>query len=192
MKDPLLTPFFPDLHRLYPAEAWFVVVVRHPFEVVRSRQEVHDKSGLARPFGVADAMAVAQEYLSFYNTIMAQSFSGRLFMFRYEDLQSDAIQTGLAQFIGVDDLDPEPDVGRGAAARRRRLELAQILQGHRPGAAAGRAGPRPGAGGGGDLRAGDAALRIQLRPGHTPSAGLMARPATKSAKRATSRSRIAT
>jgi hypothetical protein len=105
MKDPLLTPFFPDLHLLYPQEAKFVVVVRHPYEVVRSRQEVHEKSGEARPFGPADAAAVAREYLSIYRAILTQDFGGRLFIFRYEDLQTEPVQAGLARFVGVDDLD---------------------------------------------------------------------------------------
>jgi hypothetical protein len=107
MKDPLLTPFFHDLRSLYPSEAWFVVVVRHPDEVVRSRQEVHERSGLARPFGPQDAAAVAREYLATYQAILAQGFSGRLFMFRYEDLNTDRIREGLAGFLGVDDLNPD-------------------------------------------------------------------------------------
>jgi hypothetical protein len=106
MKDPLLTPFFADLRLLYPDEAWFVVVVRHPYDVVRSRQEVHARTGEARPFGPGDAAAVAREYVSFYQAILAQGFGGRLFMFKYEDLNSQQIQMGLAQFVGVDDLDP--------------------------------------------------------------------------------------
>lgn len=105
MKDPLLTPFFPDLKLLYPTEAWFVVVIRHPYDIVRSRQEVHAKSGEARPFGPGDAAMVAREYMSFYQQILAQGFGGRLFMFKYEDLNSQQIQMGLAQFVGVDDLD---------------------------------------------------------------------------------------
>jgi hypothetical protein len=136
MKDPLLTPLFPDLHALYPAEAWFVVVVRHPFEVVRSRQEVHEKSGQERPFGPADAASVAREYLSFYRAILNQNFGGRLFMFRYEDLLLPNIQSGLAQFIGVDDLDASrmwgdaPDPGAdpwGSPKYNKAIDLAPRL-----------------------------------------------------------------
>jgi hypothetical protein len=114
MKDPLLTPFFPDLHQLYPREARFVVVVRHPYEVVRSRQEVHEKGGAQHTFGVADAAAAAREYLATYRAILAHNFSGKLFMFRYEDLLTEDIQAGLAKFIGVDDLDPGRMWGDGA------------------------------------------------------------------------------
>jgi hypothetical protein len=106
MKDPLLTPFFHDLRSLYPDKAWFVVVVRHSDDVIRSRQEVHEKSGLSRPFGPEDAAAVAREYLTTYQAILAQGFSGRLFMFRYEDLNTERIREGLASFLDVDDLDP--------------------------------------------------------------------------------------
>jgi hypothetical protein len=115
LKDPLLTPFFQDLRELYPDEARFVVVVRHPYEVVRSRQEVHEKSGVQRPFGPADAAAVARDYVSTYQSILARSFAGRLFMFRYEDLNQDQIRAGLANFIGVDHLDPDLMWGEATA-----------------------------------------------------------------------------
>lgn len=108
MKDPLLTPFFRDVQALYPTESWFVVTVRHPCDVVRSRQEVHEKSGTGRPFGVADAMAVAREYMSYYQGLLSASFGGRLFLFRYEDLNEERIRTGLSQFVGVDDLMARP------------------------------------------------------------------------------------
>ncbi|HEY3950467.1 sulfotransferase [Phenylobacterium sp.] len=106
VKDPLLTPSFHDLRALYPAEASFVVVIRHPYEVVRSRQEVHERGGAKQPFDQGQAAMVAREYLSTYRTVLSQSFGGRLYMFRYEDLQTEQIQLGLAQFLGVDDLDP--------------------------------------------------------------------------------------
>jgi hypothetical protein len=105
MKDPHLTPFFPDLHELYPQEAWFVTVCRHPFDVVRSRQEVHEKTGLQQPFGADLAMAVAREYLAYYRAVLTTDFAGRHFMFRYEDLNAEAVRNGLAQVAGVDDLD---------------------------------------------------------------------------------------
>lgn len=108
MKDPLLTPLFRDVQALYPTESWFVVTCRHPCDVVRSRQEVHEKSGTGRPFGLADATAVAREYLAYYQGLLATSFGGRLFLFRYEDLNTDRIRSGLAQFIGVDDLMARP------------------------------------------------------------------------------------
>lgn len=107
LKDPLLTPFFRELHVLYPTEANFVVVIRHPYDVVRSREEVHARS-TDRPFGAAEAAAVAREYVNFYQQILAAGFSGHLFMFRYEDLNTDRIRQGLSQFVGVDDLNSRP------------------------------------------------------------------------------------
>lgn len=114
MKDPLLTPFFPDLHALYPTKARFAVVVRHPYDVVRSRQAVHEKSGRAQPFSTADATAVAREYMASYQPILATRFGGRLFMFRYEDLNAERIRAGLAGFLDVDDLDPDRMWGQAA------------------------------------------------------------------------------
>lgn len=108
VKDPLLTPYFHDLQDLYPREAWFVVVVRHPFDVVRSRQEVHRKSTNGAPFTVHDAARVAQEYTSFYQNVLSRPFGGRLFMFKYEDLNAQNVRDGLAQFMGVDDLGARP------------------------------------------------------------------------------------
>jgi hypothetical protein len=108
MKDPLLTPLFRDVHMLYPQEAWFVVVVRHPVDVVRSRQEVHEKSNTGRPFVASDAVAAAREYLAYYQSILASGFGGRLFMFRYEDLNMPRTREGLAQFLAVDDLFARP------------------------------------------------------------------------------------
>ncbi|MBS0361099.1 MAG: sulfotransferase [Proteobacteria bacterium] len=106
VKDPLLTPFFHDLRALYPEEARFVVVVRHPYDVVRSRQEVHERGGAAQAFDPGQAAMVAREYMATYRAILSQSFGGRLFMFKYEDLNSQQIQMGLAQFIGVEKLNP--------------------------------------------------------------------------------------
>lgn len=108
MKDPLLTPLFRDLHMLYPDEASFVVVVRHPVDVVRSRQEVHERSRTGRPFGPGDAAAVANEYLSYYQGVLSADFGGTLLLVRYEDLNAPQTKAQLASFIGVDDLFARP------------------------------------------------------------------------------------
>lgn len=115
-KDPLLTPYFPELHLLYRSEARFVVVVRDPCAVVRSRQEVHAKLSPDRPFSLDDATDAAHQYLSYYKAVLKQNFGGRLFMFRYEDVDSDKIKDGLARFIGVDDLFARPLWGDRAVA----------------------------------------------------------------------------
>jgi hypothetical protein len=101
MKDPHLTPFFPDLNMLYPQSAGFVTVCRHPYDVVRSRQEVHEKTTTSRPFAPADAAAVAREYLNYYTAVLRHNFNGRHFMFRYEDLNSEDVRAKLAAFVGV-------------------------------------------------------------------------------------------
>jgi hypothetical protein len=101
VKDPHLTPLFPEVHQLYPDLGYFVTVVRHPYAVVRSRQEVHEKLGSARAFSVQDAVAVAQEYLRYYRSVLQTNFGGRHFAFRYEDLNSEDIQSKLAAFVGV-------------------------------------------------------------------------------------------
>lgn len=108
LKDPHLTPFFPDARALYPDIGHFVTVVRNPFDVVRSRQEVHDRSGGGQPFSTQDAANVSREYLHYYGTVLNTRFGGRHFAFRYEDLASDGLQAALAGFIGVDDLHARP------------------------------------------------------------------------------------
>jgi hypothetical protein len=108
VKDPHLTPFFPDLNLLYPEKARFVVVVRDPRDVVRSRQEVHAKEFPDKPYTINDAIAVAHEYRRYYTTILRHNFAGRLFMFRYEDLDTDRIKDGIADFTGLDDLFKRP------------------------------------------------------------------------------------
>lgn len=97
VKDPLLTILFPELHALLPDSAWFVTVCRHPFDVVRSRQEVNEKSGV--PFGPADVEAVAREYMACYGTVLSTSFGGRHLIFRYEDLNTDRVQNALRQIV---------------------------------------------------------------------------------------------
>lgn len=112
VKDPLLTPYFPELHSLYPDVGYFVTVVRHPFDVVRSRQEVQGKSAPERPFSLQDAAAVSREYVTLYRTVLGTNYGGRHFAFRYEDLASESIQQGLAKFIGVDDFYARPMWGK--------------------------------------------------------------------------------
>jgi hypothetical protein len=108
LKDPLLTPLFPDVAQLYPDIGYFVTVIRHPFDVVRSRQEVHDRTGSAQAFEIEDAVQVARDYMSTYRAVLNTKFGGRHFAFRYEDLNKPQIQEGLARFIGVDDLHARP------------------------------------------------------------------------------------
>lgn len=102
VKDPHLTPLFPDLHMAYGHDAQFVTVCRHPYDVVRSRQEVHEQSVKDRPYAPSDAAAVAREYVNYYQSVLRHSFGGRHFMFRYEDLNKDELRAKLATFVGVE------------------------------------------------------------------------------------------
>ena len=108
VKDPHLTPFFPDLGELYPKIGRFVTVIRHPYEVVRSRQDVHERQQTGTPFTVEDAQRVAEEFLSYYAAVLNTNFGGRHFAFRYEDLNDKGLQRTLAKFLGVDDLHARP------------------------------------------------------------------------------------
>ena len=105
LKDPHLTPLFRDLHMLYPDEARFVVVVRHPCDVVRSRQEVHEKGSSQRPFAVGDVHAVAREYVNYYQAILTYDFAGHALVIRYESLGDPAVQAKIAALAGVSDFD---------------------------------------------------------------------------------------
>jgi hypothetical protein len=114
VKDPHLTPLFPDLARLYPDVGYFVTVLRHPYDVVRSRQEVHEKSGTGRAYSVHDVTGVSREYVNYYRAVLKNNFGGRHFAFRYEDLNADHLQQALAGFVGVDDLFARPMWGKPA------------------------------------------------------------------------------
>lgn len=106
LKDPHLTPFFPDLHRLYPTEAAFVTVCRHPFDVVRSRQEVQAKAHPNLPFETAHALEVAREYLLYYTAALGPGLGPSHLAFRYEDLDKVKVHQDLAKLIGVSGFEP--------------------------------------------------------------------------------------
>ncbi|CAN5452127.1 hypothetical protein BH10PSE5_BH10PSE5_08610 [soil metagenome] len=85
LKDPHLAPFFRDLRELHPDISYFVTTCRNPLDVVRSRQEVHEK-GEARPFSGADAAVIAREYVAYYTSITdrfpcGSEITGRLMRF---------------------------------------------------------------------------------------------------------------
>ena len=106
LKDPMLTPFFPELRLLYPDRAWFVAVGRDPVDVVRSRQAVQEKQSPDRPFTEADATGLAREYVGMYRAVFGPDYGDRLLFLRYEHLNDAALQARLADFIGVSSLDP--------------------------------------------------------------------------------------
>ncbi len=102
LKDPLLTPYFPRLHTLLGARARFVTVIRNPYDVVRSRQEVASKAG--RDFTADEARGVCSQYLQSYQHIDNPAFGNNLIYFRYEDLLSEDVLTNLRNFTGCADM----------------------------------------------------------------------------------------
>ena len=105
LKDPLLTPSFFWIHRLLGSRVKFVTVVRHPYSVVRSRQEVFNKSGKA--FGSADARFAAEEYMRSYQHLNAEELQHVVHALRYESLTENEVLNGLRHFTGLSDISPE-------------------------------------------------------------------------------------
>ena len=105
VKDPLLTPMFYWAHRLMGPNAKFVTVVRDPYNVVRSRQEVIEKMG--RAFTVQDAQEAAKEWMACYAHLDLEEMKSRVFAFRYEDLKNPETVADLKTFSGLSDIDPD-------------------------------------------------------------------------------------
>ena len=105
VKDPLLTPLFYWVHHLLGDQVRLVTVVRNPYNVVRSRQEVIEKTG--RAFTVRDAEKTANEYMRSYAHIDAESLRDVLFIIRYEDLMGVDTIEKLRQFTGCNDISPD-------------------------------------------------------------------------------------
>jgi len=102
VKDPNLTPHFPTVAEMLP-DALFVVVCRHPHDVVRSRQAVLEQMGHAVTPG--DVTEVAREYLQYYSSALEHRYGGRMFAFRYEDLNKASLRDALAGFLNVPGFD---------------------------------------------------------------------------------------
>lgn len=101
VKDPMLTPKFPKVAEIHGPEVRFVTVARHPDDVVRSRQEIHEKTHGPGSFQAAQVQAVAQEYLQYYALALTGEYDGRHFSFCYEDIQNIEMQQRIADFCGV-------------------------------------------------------------------------------------------
>lgn len=101
VKDPHLTPFFPDVDEIYGDSARYVTVCRHPFDVVRSRQEVHERSGPGFLFSADDVTGVAREYAAYYRAVLQADFAGRHAFLRYEDLARPQVIQQLAAFLDL-------------------------------------------------------------------------------------------
>lgn len=105
VKDPMLTPHFPSVNRILEGRARFITVIRHPYDVVRSRQEVAEKDG--KVFDEAFAEAVAREYLKFYLHLDNPGLASALMTFRYEDILKEETLRRLREFTGFGDISPE-------------------------------------------------------------------------------------
>lgn len=105
VKDPLLTPEFPALRDILRERVRFITVIRHPHDVVRSRQEVARKAGKAFTDNVV--RAISREYTLAYRHTDDPAFGNQLYVFRYEDLLANETLTGLRAFTGCDDISPD-------------------------------------------------------------------------------------
>lgn len=102
VKDPLLTPYFFQLHRLLPDRAKFVTVIRNPYDVVRSRQEVFETGGVE--FSDKVALDVAKGYNTHYAHLKNERLRETLYCLRYEDLNKQETIDQLRAFTGCFDI----------------------------------------------------------------------------------------
>jgi hypothetical protein len=105
VKDPLLTPYFPRVVDIFRRRARLVTVIRHPYAVVRSRQEVARKAG--RGFGPEAAAAVCREYNLSYQHLDNPALKEVLMHFRYEDILNEDVLKSLRDFTGCPDISPD-------------------------------------------------------------------------------------
>lgn len=102
VKDPLITPLFYWLNRLFGPQMKFVTVVRNPNDVVRSRQAVIEKNG--GQFTAAVAREAAAEYMRSYAHLDVPEMRDVVFTLRYEDLTSDTKIAALSAFTDLPDV----------------------------------------------------------------------------------------
>jgi hypothetical protein len=104
VKDPLLTRNFVAVKTVMEWPSQFVTVMRHPYDVVRSQQEVYARSGV-----VMDEMEVyrlSAEYMLSYAHVDDPEMEGSVFHFRYEDLGQPWLTDQLRAFTGMGGIDP--------------------------------------------------------------------------------------
>jgi hypothetical protein len=99
LKDPLLTPNFPLLYKLLDGNVRFVTIVRHPYSVVRSRQEVARKGG--SPFSAREVTAISKQYVNSYKHLSSPIPRDKICLVRYEDLASEETNEKLKSFLGL-------------------------------------------------------------------------------------------
>jgi hypothetical protein len=105
VKDPLLTPNFPALRAVLGWPVQFVTVLRHPYAVVRSFQEVIERLG--QTFTAAHAQLAAEEYVRSYAHLDDPSLEDAVFWLRYEDLTNPGTLEALRAFTGLPGINPD-------------------------------------------------------------------------------------
>ncbi|MFD1912943.1 sulfotransferase family protein [Halodurantibacterium flavum] len=105
VKDPCMTPFFGALREIMGQRIRTVTSVRHPYDVLRSRQTVIERHGQ----GMTEAMAdkLAREYVTMYRHLDDPRLEGCSLVLRYEDLEQPETLERLRVFTGLDDLSPD-------------------------------------------------------------------------------------
>lgn len=106
VKDPNLTPLFPEIAQLLE-EARFVTVARRPDEVIRSRMNVHEQQAGPGTFTKDMALTLAREYVGYYLPVLDADFGDRHLSFRYDQIEKPIVQRALAMHIGVAGLHPD-------------------------------------------------------------------------------------
>lgn len=105
IKSPDLTPRFGWVHRLLKDRARFVTVIRHPYDVVRSRQEVIERGG--ERFDVAWVERTAREWNFAYRHLDDTVLAPAVYVMRYEDMLAKDTIAALRHFTGLDDISPD-------------------------------------------------------------------------------------
>lgn len=105
VKDPLLTPLFPIVRQVSDGPTQFITVLRHPHDVIRSRQEVFTRAG--HEMTPVDVEKVVEQYLASYAHLNNPAMAKCLFHFRYEDLGNEELTDQLRAFTGLGGINPE-------------------------------------------------------------------------------------
>lgn len=110
VKNPNMTPRFPVIRELLGERARFVTIVRHPHDIVRSLQEVAERSN--QPFGEAQARGAARLVVKDYAHLDDPRLAGAVLGLRYDDIVNPETIERLRAFTGLTDIDPAA-VGSG-------------------------------------------------------------------------------
>lgn len=114
LKDPLLTPSFLTVSELLGDHVRFVVVIRNPYDVIRSRQQVFEIANPSSPFGPEEVRRFAHEFANSYRNFGKLEESGKLHMLRYEDLLDQSELNKLETFLSITGISEEGIVRDGA------------------------------------------------------------------------------